>query len=33
MVWVARLWDLELVEAAADEVDRASVKVALPGLH
>ena len=33
MVQVARLWDLELVEAAAGEVDRASVKVALPGLR
>ena len=33
MVQVARLWDLDLVEAAAGEVDRASVKVVLPDLH
>ena len=33
MVQVARLWDLDLVEAAAGEVDRASVKVVRPDLH
>ena len=33
MVQVARLWELDLVEAAAGEVDRAFVKVVPPDLH
>ena len=33
MVQVARLWELDLVVAAAGEVDHAFVKVVPPDLH
>ena len=33
MVQVAKLWELDLVEAAAGKVDRAFVEVVPPVLH